>query len=200
MELRHLDEELLGELLETAVREADPGEVMPPVAGPPGWIRQRRDAFLDFHRERTLAERPTEATFAILLEESVVGAARLEPVPDESGAVELGVWLGRSVRGRGLAHKVLTELVDAARSMGARHVLASTTVSNPAAQRALAALGADLTQVGDTAITARLLLTPADPPLSGLPGLSDATKSEVARAQEIDEDSPRSGHKARDTR
>lgn len=173
MELRRLDEELLGELLETAVRDADPGEVMPPVAGPPGWTRQRRETFVAFHRQRALAEWRVEATFAIVFERSVVGAARLDPVPDESGVVELGVWLGRSVRGRGLAHKVLTELVDAARAMGTRHLVASTTVSNPAAQRALASLGADLTQVGDTAITAHLLLTPADAPADSAQHESD---------------------------
>ena len=164
MELRNLDEQLLEELLEAAVKDADPSEVMPPVAGPPGWTRQRREAFVRFHRERALTPDPAETTFAIQHGHAVVGAARLEPLADEPGAVELGVWLGRSVRGRGMAHKVLLAVVDAARAMGARHLLASTTTSNTAAQRALAALGADLTQVGDTTITAHLLLTPADPP------------------------------------
>lgn len=159
VELRRLDEELLEELLETAVKDADPSEVMPPVAGPPGWSRQRREAFVRFHRERALQPEPVEETFAILHEGSVVGAARLETVADEPGAVELGVWLGRSIRGRGMAHKVLKALVDAARVRGARHLLASTTTSNLPAQRALAALGADLTQVGATTITAHLLLS-----------------------------------------
>lgn len=35
--LRRLDEDLLQELLDVAVVEADLYEVMPPVAGPPGW-------------------------------------------------------------------------------------------------------------------------------------------------------------------
>lgn len=185
MELRRLDEDLLSELLETAVKDADPGEVMPPVAGPPGWTRQRRDAFVRFHRERALAEQPVERTFAIIFEDAVVGSARLEAVPDEPGGVELGVWLGRSLRGRGLAHKVLIELVDAARSMGARHVLASTTTSNPAAQRALAALGADLTQVGDTAITAHLLLTPADSPTHSTTHDRDAPSRSLPWGREL---------------
>ncbi|MCK1794684.1 GNAT family N-acetyltransferase [Streptomyces sp. XM4193] len=162
MELRQLNEELLQELLEAAVRDADPGEVMPPVGGPPGWTRRRREAFVRFHRERALAPDPVEATFAILHEHAVVGAARLERLPDEPGSVELGVWLGRSVRGRGMAHKVLLGLLEEARSLGFRHVVASTTTGNTAAQRALAALGADLTPVGATTVTAILLLVPAD--------------------------------------
>ncbi|MQS05373.1 GNAT family N-acetyltransferase, partial [Streptomyces sp. OF1] len=160
VELRRLDEDLLGALLETAVRDAEPAEVMPPVAGPPGWTRQRREAFLRFHRERPRA-RPKERVFAVVVDGAVVGAARLDPVADEPGAVEIGVWLGRSVRGRGLASLLLEELVEQARGMGARHLVASTTVSNPAARRALASLGADMTQIGDTTVTAHLLLTPA---------------------------------------
>ena len=48
--LRPLTEEGLAELLEVAVADAEPAEVLAPVAGSPGWTAERRRAFLEFHR------------------------------------------------------------------------------------------------------------------------------------------------------
>lgn len=81
MELRELDEDLLHRVLAAAVRDADPEEVMAPVPGPPGWTASRQQAFLRFHRARCLSDRPSERTFAVLHDGAVVGAARLEPLP-----------------------------------------------------------------------------------------------------------------------
>ncbi|MBV9846761.1 MAG: GNAT family N-acetyltransferase [Kutzneria sp.] len=153
--LRELDEHLLAELLATAVAEADPPEVMPPGDGPPGWTRQRQQAFLQFHRERSIgADTPVETTYAIELDSTVVGAARLEPV---GTAVEAGIWIGRSWRGSGVGRAVIVELLAAARAIGAVRFIAVTTPGNLAARKLLASLGADVA-VRDGDVVAELTL------------------------------------------
>ncbi|MEV4171217.1 GNAT family N-acetyltransferase [Nonomuraea sp. NPDC049709] len=159
--LRPLDENLLRGLLDAAVADADPLEVMPPVEGPAGWTAERRETFVRFHRSRSLAAKPVGATYAILVKEKVVGAARLLPLEDAGRAVETGVWIGRTHRGSGVGGAVLRQLLDLARAGGARRLVASTTAGNTAAQRLLTTLGADLTRDGD-AVTARLNLLDVD--------------------------------------
>jgi RimJ/RimL family protein N-acetyltransferase len=152
--LRPLDEALLDALLATAVADADPGEVMPPADGEggAGWTAVRREAFVRFHRSRSLCAEPVETVYAVVVaepgedgrpEEAVAGAARLAPLP-EPGAVEAGVWLGRSHRGRGVGTAVFALLLDAAREGGATRLLARTSAANAATRRLLAAAGADL--------------------------------------------------------
>ncbi|MBW1596285.1 GNAT family N-acetyltransferase [Streptomyces sp. JJ38] len=166
--LRRLDEALLPALLEAAVAGADPVEVMPPVPGPPGWTAERRAAFLGFHRSRSrgLAAAPVETTYAVLVGGRVVGAARLcpeppgpvpqgaapgsgGPGPTASGAVEAGVWLGRSARGAGVGRAVLGGLVAEARAAGFAELVAHTTPDNTGARRLLEGCGAR------TSVTAR---------------------------------------------
>ncbi len=106
--LELLDEQLLPSLLAAAVTEADPADVMPLVAGGPGWTFHRREAFLEFHRSRW-ARLPAETTYVVLVAGRVAGAARLAPVPEVTG-LEVGIWLGRSYRGRGIGTKVLALL------------------------------------------------------------------------------------------
>ncbi|GAA1197573.1 GNAT family N-acetyltransferase [Prauserella alba] len=146
-ELRPLDAANLSDLLAVAVAETDPLEVMPPVAGEPGWNEARRRAFRAFHLARSIeAEQPVETTYVVVVGERVVGAARLEPVGRD---VEIGLWLGRSHRGRDLGRTVLAELLTAARATAARRVVASTTVANVAARRLLSDRGAVLSVHGD---------------------------------------------------
>ncbi|MCP2253205.1 Protein N-acetyltransferase, RimJ/RimL family [Prauserella aidingensis] len=146
-ELRPLDGRNLADLLAVAVAETDPLEVMPPVAGEPGWNDTRRQAFRDFHLTRSIeAERPVEQTYLVVVDERVVGAARLEPVGVD---VEVGMWLGRSYRGLGLGRAVLAELLTMARVTTARRVVASTTTANVGARRLLVDRGAVLTVDGD---------------------------------------------------
>ncbi|MBA9004196.1 MULTISPECIES: GNAT family N-acetyltransferase [Thermomonospora] len=151
--LRPLDEELLQELLDAAVADADPLEVMPPVAGPPGWTPERRSAFLRFHRSRALAAEPVESTYAIVVEDTVVGAARLCPMEERTGAAEAGVWIGRSHRGGGVGGAALRRLLALARADGIDAVFVSTTPDNTAVHRLLTALGVDLVRTED-AVTA----------------------------------------------
>lgn len=141
--LELLNEDNLYLLLEAAVAEADPLEVMAPVDGPPGWTAQRRQSFVEFHRGRALhPTRPAERTFVISLAGTVIGAARLEPHGDD---VEAGIWLGRSYRARGIGRVVTTRLRALAAENGARRLTASTTLGNTAARRLI-----------DTALRARV--------------------------------------------
>ncbi|MGW4068683.1 GNAT family N-acetyltransferase [Nocardia grenadensis] len=135
IELEPLTEHNLGALLATAVADAEPSEVMPPVAGEPGWTAQRKQAFLDFHRGRALrVEQPVELTYVIMVDGRAVGAARLEYRGD---SFEAGVWIGRSHRGRGVGRAVAGELRIAAAAAGARRIVAVTTGDNAAARRLL---------------------------------------------------------------
>ncbi|GAA1265547.1 hypothetical protein GCM10009677_17010 [Sphaerisporangium rubeum] len=152
--LRPLDENLLQELLAAAAADADPVEVMPPVAGPGGWTDERREAFLRFHRSRSLCAEPVESTYAVVVGETVVGAARLFPLTDARRAVEAGVWIGRSYRGGGVGRAVLRGLVDLARAGGAERLFASTTAGNMAVRRLLAELGAEPACDGGDEVTA----------------------------------------------
>jgi hypothetical protein len=97
--LLSVDDDALERLLATAVTDADPAEVMPPVAGPAGWTAQRQDAFRAFHRARRggLAGALHESTFAVAADGLIVGSARLEL--KEPGTLEAGLWLARSARG-----------------------------------------------------------------------------------------------------
>lgn len=127
----------LPQLLAAAVADADPLEVMPPVPGSSGWDASSEQAFLEFHRGRALRDgTPVEYTYVITVGGRVVGAARLEP--GEHG-VEAGVWIGRSRRGQGIGGAVAEQLRVAAIEIGARRVVAVTTVGNIAARKLLAA-------------------------------------------------------------
>ncbi|MFI6043317.1 GNAT family N-acetyltransferase [Nocardia sp. NPDC051321] len=151
--LEPLTEDNLAMLLEVAVGDADPLEVMPPVAGAPGWNARREQAFLEFHRGRALlAEAPVEYTYLIAVGGRVVGAARLQPGAE---GLEAGVWIGRSERGRGVGRAVAEQLRTAAAELGARRIVAVTTVGNSAARTLLGA--ATSTVSGDT-VTATLAL------------------------------------------
>lgn len=128
-----VDDEVLERLLATAVTDADPAEVMPPVAGPAGWTARRQDAFRAFHRDRYdgLAGALHERTFAVAADGQIVGSARLEG--KEPGVLEAGLWLGRSARGHGIGTAVLQVLLEEASNADAVTVVAETTMANTAA-------------------------------------------------------------------
>ncbi|MFI5782623.1 GNAT family N-acetyltransferase [Nocardia sp. NPDC051570] len=151
--LRQLDEGLLQDLLDVAVVDADPHEVMPPVAGPAGWTDERRAAFSRFHQSRSLSAEPVESTYAIVVGDAVVGAARLCPLEGAEHAVEAGVWIGRSYRGSGVGGAVLSHLLTLARGLGFDSLFLGTKPDNTASQRLLSAMGVDLVHEGD-AVTA----------------------------------------------
>jgi len=131
--LLSVDDEALERLLVTAATDADPAEVMPPVAGPAGWTVQRQNAFRAFHRARRggLTGALHESTFAVAADGRIVGSARLEL--KEPGTLEAGLWLARSARGHGVGTAVLRALLDEAAKTGAVTVVAETTTANTAA-------------------------------------------------------------------
>jgi RimJ/RimL family protein N-acetyltransferase len=155
--LTPLDEAALARLLEAAEAGADPLEVMPPVDGPPGWTPARRQAFVAFHRARSLdPATAVERTWLIDAGGTAVGAAPREPRGD---AVEAGLWLTRAARGRGIGKQVTLLLLAEARASGAAKFVASTTADNGGARSLLAAIGADLTLDG-TEVAAVVPLRP----------------------------------------
>ncbi|MCW2948002.1 MAG: family N-acetyltransferase [Actinoallomurus sp.] len=141
--LQPVDEDLLLRLLDVAVAEADPDEVMPPVPGPPGWTDERRAAFRDYLRSAD------DTTFAVIIDGEVVGAARIAPA-EAPGAVETGIWLRRSARGKGHGTEALHLLVAEARARGTTAMIAETTASNVPAVGALRTLGAKLWEDPET--------------------------------------------------
>lgn len=135
--LRLVDETELARLLEVAVADAVPGEVMPPVAGPPGWTEERRAAFYaHYGAEKARA-------YAFEVNDRIVGAGRLAPA-DSPGSMEAGVWLARSARGRGYGTQMLHLMTEEARALGATAIIAETTTANLAATGALRNIGAKL--------------------------------------------------------
>ncbi|MFF3455298.1 GNAT family N-acetyltransferase [Streptomyces sp. NPDC002730] len=173
VELRHVDEEMLQGLLAVAVNEAAPGEVMPPVAGPPGWTPARQGAFRAWHRARRpgLAGPLRESTFAILTDGQIIGSARLA-CRDSQEVLETGMWLARSARGRGIGTAALRALLNEAARADARLVVAETTATNLGAIAALRRNDARLTTDQHNGhVLALLPLDQAQPPPPASPNL-----------------------------
>jgi RimJ/RimL family protein N-acetyltransferase len=135
--LQPVDDHLLPRLLELAVTDTDPQEVMPGEPAEPGWTAERRAAFENLHRPAG------GAAYAVLVEGRPVGAARIIPA-EAPRALEAYVWLARSARGRGYSTEALCLLIDEARAHGASAIIAETRISNKAAVSMLRSLGATL--------------------------------------------------------
>ncbi|WP_375500946.1 GNAT family N-acetyltransferase [uncultured Jatrophihabitans sp.] len=139
-----VDERVLQRLLTVAVDDADPSEVMAPVFGPPGWTPARRDAFLRYHRERWSSDPAAplvEVTYAVVAGDDVAGAIRLAAVLGDPAALEVGLWLGRSRRGRRIAGAALDAAADVALDLGAQVLVAVTSPTNAAALAVLRSRG-----------------------------------------------------------
>jgi RimJ/RimL family protein N-acetyltransferase len=140
--LRPVDEATLDELVAVAVGDAEPADVMPPAPGGPGWTDDRVAAFRRFHRERRAGlDGPRhEVTLAVVAGGRVAGVLRLHRHGD--GRHEVGAWLGRSWRGRGVGTAALAALRPVAAGLGVTEVVAETTAGNAAAQAMLTRAGA----------------------------------------------------------
>jgi RimJ/RimL family protein N-acetyltransferase len=145
--LTPVDENNLEPLLSVAVAEAEPDEVMPPVAAPAGWSQARRDAFRQFHRAHFGGlDGPTRhLMYAIVQDGDVVGMIRLAR-RDEPDTLETGMWLGKSTRGQGIGLIALRLLLTEAVRAGARRVVAQTRPDNTAALNLLRRCGARFEQ------------------------------------------------------
>lgn len=144
VQLKPLDENALEQLVYVAINDAFPEDVMPPVAGPPGWTPLRQAALRAFHRERRdgLKGGHGEMTFLILHDDQAVGSARLAVVALET--LEAGIWLGRTSRGQGIGTDVLRALIVEARATGANRLIAQTNALNAGALHVLSNCGAAL--------------------------------------------------------
>ncbi len=86
----------------------------------------------------------------------VSGSVRLAYLDAES--LEIGIWLGKSARARGIGSAALSLVLDEARRLGACRVLARTTLSNHGARAILVAHGATESVSGEQ-VTAELALS-----------------------------------------
>lgn len=158
LRLIEIDEGNLPRLLAAAVAGSSPEEVMPPVGGPPGWTPENREAFRAFHRERFagLAGPLRSAMYAIVAGGETIGMIRLT-LKDDAGTAETGLWLARTVRGRGYGAAALRALLAEAAGAGARRVVAETTAANAPALGVLRRCGATTERDGD-AVRAEIAL------------------------------------------
>lgn len=148
IEMEALGARHMPELLAVATTDTDPTEVMSPIPGEIGWTAAQRTRFLVLHGLRSLdPEAAAERTYVVRHAGHVVGAGRVTPRADDNA--EIGLWLGRLARGRGIGRIVVRWLRDLAAEQGAVRVVATTTIDNVAAVTALAAAGAILTRRGE---------------------------------------------------
>lgn len=144
VQLCELDDAALEQLVLNALSDTDIGEVMPSTAGPTSWNSLRVQEFLAFHESRRggLDGPVGEVSFVVRVDDLACGVVRLERISPER--LEVGMWLTRSARGRGIGGQVLAAAADKAVAFGARTLLADTSAHNVAALAVLLRAGARL--------------------------------------------------------
>lgn len=149
MVLVEVDDEVLARLVRAATEGAAPDEVTPPLTPGQTWTPERVAWLRAFHRDRRagIDGAAAEVTWAVVLEEAVVGSVRLRRT-EEPDALELGVWLTRDVRGRGLGRSIMAQVVEQAKALGAVRLQADTTSGNAPALAVLRELGFTVTPGG----------------------------------------------------
>lgn len=198
--LLDVSEDVLEQLLELALRDADADEVTPPLGTTAGWTTDRISWFREFHRAAAAGlDGPAgQKTWAISCDGQMAGSVRLrrmdtEPAAAGEGwagagaeavgaagagaggagpgggagavagrggyagpsdgaeagagggrALETGIWLARSFRGRGVGREALRLVKARAASTGAAVLVAETTAGNVGALALLKYAGAEL--------------------------------------------------------
>ena len=198
--LLDVSEDVLEQLLELALRDADADEVTPPLGTTAGWNTDRISWFREFHRAATAGlDGPAgQKTWAISCDGQMAGSVRLRrmdtaPAAADEGwagggaeavgaagagaggagpgggagavagrggyagpsdgaeagagggrALETGIWLARSFRGRGVGREALRLVKARAASTGAAVLVAETTAGNVGALALLKYAGAEL--------------------------------------------------------
>lgn len=158
-----VDQAMLERLVEVATTDASADEVTPPLTPGSSWTPTRIAWLRDFHVDRRAGlDSPVgEATWAITLDQRVVGSVRLQRT-EVLGTLETGVWLNRSSRGHGVGRAAVQAVLREATRLGFTSVCARTTASNDGALRVLKRLGFDITTADDgRGINALLVLQPA---------------------------------------
>lgn len=162
VELRRVDDDVLEQLVAAALGDAAAGEVTPPVTPGEEWTAERVEWLRTFHRTRPndLDADDAEMTWAVVAEGAVVGAIRLERIGG-SRTAEVGLWLTRSVRGRGVGRSAVVAVLQNAADRGIGAVRADTTTGNRGALALLAALDFECTSAdGEAVIAWRALPAP----------------------------------------
>jgi RimJ/RimL family protein N-acetyltransferase len=164
--LLDVGEAVLEQLLELALRDADADEVTPPLGTTPGWNTDRISWFREFHRAAAAGlDGPAgQKSWAISCDGQLAGSVRLRRTDAEppgavggaggvvgvgaggarGGALETGIWLARSFRGRGVGREALRLVKDRAAAAGAAVLVAETTAGNVGALALLKSAGAEL--------------------------------------------------------
>lgn len=146
-----VDDDVLDMLVQAATNDAEADDVTPPPGAPGGaWTPPRVAWLRSFHRDRRsgLDGEAGEATWAVVVDDRVVGSVRLKRGADER-VLETGAWLTRAARGRGVGRAAAAAVVREAAAVGARAVRAETTTGNAAALAVLDRLGFELRSDGD---------------------------------------------------
>ena len=157
-----VDDTVLAQLVQAATTDALADEVTPPLTAGRAWTADRVAWLREFHRVRRagLAGPTGEATWAVVVDELIVGSVRLKHT-DEHGVLDMGIWLTRGARGRGVGRAATAAALRQAASLGASGVRADTTVTNTGAMAVLRRLGFHLTLSDDGQdVRALLLLDP----------------------------------------
>lgn len=141
--------EVLETLLDVALTDAAPDDVTPPLGETDGWNTERIGWFRDYDRAAAagLDGPAAQKTWAISYDGRIAGSIRLRrpgTAPLEGGLLETGLWLGRSVQGRGIGREALMLVRVVASRAGASMLQAETTAGNLAAQALLCSTGAEL--------------------------------------------------------
>lgn len=133
---------MLEQLVQVATVDASADEVTPALTAGNCWTARRVAWLRDFHRARRtgLAGPAGEATWAVVVDERVVGSVRLKRT-ETPGVLETGAWLTRAARGRGVGRAAAAAVLREAAAAGADAVRADTTTGNAAALGVLYRLG-----------------------------------------------------------
>jgi RimJ/RimL family protein N-acetyltransferase len=116
VELLELDHEIIERVVQVAVNDAAPGDVMPTTPAQ-SWTLGTQKAYNDILSQR-VDQAPDEWTWVILVRGDVAGLLRLQRRGD--GAHEVFTWLGRSWRRQGVARAALGMLREMARELNVR--------------------------------------------------------------------------------
>ncbi|ROP35421.1 GNAT family N-acetyltransferase [Saccharothrix texasensis] len=148
--LRKVDDAAVERLLDLAVADADPADVMPP-----GWTADRPDEFRDFYRGFQ------DDAYEIVRDDRTVGMIRL------TAEGETGIWVARRARGDGVGLAALRRVIEQAPRRGVTTIVADTTTGNTAALTVLRKAGATL-DVDGARVLARITVpvgtVPAESP------------------------------------
>jgi len=145
-----VDDAVLEQLVEAAITDASADDVTPTLTADPAWTPTRTAWLRDFHRDRRdgLDGPARETTWAITLDQQVVGSVRLQRT-ERAGLLETGVWLTRGIRGHGVGRAAMAAALREAAALGFTSIRAETTASNAGALTLLERLGFDLAPADD---------------------------------------------------